>query len=87
MAKYASKGEPRSQSLSAVFKSCMETLPDNSLPTSVFRSAMIDFSAPVSTMSGDRRVAQTHELEVQHSTFDHYAARSLLVQITWTLTL
>ncbi len=30
-------------------------------------------------MTGDRRVAensQTHELEVQHSTFDHYAARS-----------
>ncbi len=53
MAKYASKGEPRSPSLSAVFKSCMETLPDNSLPTSVFRSAMIravgkrDFSAQV----------------------------------------
>lgn len=51
MAKYASKGEPRSQSVSSIFKSCVQRLTDESHSHTVFKSAVIksigerDFSA------------------------------------------
>ncbi len=51
LAKYAAKGEPRSQGASAVFKACVGGLRDDSDPRSALRSAMIravgerDFSA------------------------------------------
>lgn len=51
LAKYAAKGEPRSQGAAAVFKACVGGLRDDSDPRSALRSAMIravgerDFSA------------------------------------------
>ena len=46
MAKYASKGEPRSQPVSSVFKSCVDRLNSTSHAHTALRSAMIrDFSA------------------------------------------
>ena len=51
MAKYASKGEPRSQPVSSIFKSCVDHLTDTSEAHTALRSAMIrsvaerDFSA------------------------------------------
>ena len=41
MAKYASKGEPRSQPVSSIFKSCVDRLNDTSHAHTVLRSAMI----------------------------------------------
>ena len=51
MAKYAAKGEPRSQALSSVFKSCVDRLASNSDAHTILRCAIVtsvgerDFSA------------------------------------------
>ena len=51
MAKYASKGEPRSQAVSSIFKSCVDRLSDDSDAHKALKSAMVrsvgerDFSA------------------------------------------
>ena len=41
MAKYATKGEPRSQAVSSIFKSSVHHLSDNSDAHKVLRSAMV----------------------------------------------
>ena len=41
MAKYVAKGEPRTQTVSEIFESCVANLHDTSSTQSAFRSAMI----------------------------------------------
>ena len=65
MAKYASKGEPRSQPVSSIFKSCVDRLNNTSHAHTALRSAMIRSVAEISAQ-------ETFELATVHSILLHF---------------
>ena len=72
MAKYVAKSEPRSQSVAAIFESCVGGLQNDSNSKSALRRAMIRAVGERDFSSQETAQSSPHKLQFQfHNTFAH----------------